>query len=107
MLVEKEVTWDVASFKMNNGDEVVAKVISQTGKGEFVIEFPLLLAMTQRGPAFVPYMTTIDLDANLHIDSSKYMIAHKTEASVAESYRTMKIEMTTGIKTAPQSIFTG
>ena len=61
MLVDKDKisAGDVVSFKISSGEELVAKIASITTT-DYILNRPLALGMSPKGPIFTPYMVTVD-----------------------------------------------
>ena len=57
MLKQKFNQNDILSLKMQSGEEIICKFISQTAD-EYLIERPLALVMTQKGLGFAPWVQT-------------------------------------------------
>ena len=57
MLKQKFTQNDILSMKIQSGEEIICKFISQTDK-EYLIERPLALVMMQKGLGFAPVSYT-------------------------------------------------
>ena len=96
MLAIKKYEKDaVVTFKLVNGDEVVAKVVEDTDTG-FVISKPCTVIPSQQGIALVQSMFTSDLNKSISIDKSHVMLHAPTVKDVENYY----IQTTTGITPA-------
>lgn len=103
MIIEKKeivAAGDVVSFRLSNGDEIVAKLVSVDDKA-LVVSKPIIaqiqmVAANQAGIAFAPFMATINEDtakfsfprSNLQSDPLK------SRADIAANY----LKMTTGLE---------
>lgn len=95
MLLEKVkfTQGDIISLKLISGEEVVAKYISED-LSDIVIHSPVMLAMTQKGPAMAPFMITVDQEKDLSISKTSIVLRSFTVKDVADQYRFQ----TTGIQ---------
>ena len=92
----------VYTFKLNSGEEVIAKV---TGINENLvsIEDPVSVAPGQHGMGLVPSMFTADPDQNAQLNMNCVAIHSITDENVRMKY----IEATTGIKVPDKKILVG
>ena len=94
---QKYASGDVVSFKMVNGDELVAKVVEETGEG-FSVASPCTIMPSQQGIGLIQSLFSADQDAKVFL-SRQHVMFH------AESLEQMKshyIKTTTGIDVAPK-----
>ena len=92
----------VYTFKLNSGDEHIAKI--QTRGGEFlIIEHPVSVAPGPQGLGLVPSMFTADPDAEIKLNSNSVSIYALTDDAVKMKY----IEATTGIKVPEKKLILG
>ena len=89
---------DIATFKLSNGDELVAKVVSKSPSGDFVINKPHSVIPSQQGVGLYPSLITADPDSNLAIDHNHIMMCAPTVPEIEAHY----IKMTTGVVVAPK-----
>jgi len=85
----------IVSFKLVNGDEIVAKVIDQTDNG-FVINKPCTVMPSQKGLGLIQSLFTSDLNKNVTLDNGHVMMHSPTITDVENHY----IKTTTGIEPA-------
>ena len=86
MLVQNFNPGDVISFKISSGEELVAKLVQITPT-HFILNRPLALGMTPQGPAFTPYMVTVDFKSeDLHLDKTHVVAISKTQEQIKTSY---------------------
>jgi citrate lyase synthetase len=92
----------VYSFKLNSGEELIAKVI-QAG-GEFIqIEEPVSIAPSPQGMGLVPSIFTADPKGEFRLNTSSVSIYAETEDAVRMKY----LEATTGIKVPDKKLILG
>ena len=92
----------VYTFKLNSGEELIAKVI-QAG-GEFIqIEEPVSIAPTQQGMQMIPSVFTANPKAEFKLNTTSIALYAETDDSVRMKY----LEATTGIKIPDKKIVLG
>ena len=92
----------VYTFKLNSGEELIAKVI-QAG-GEFIqIEEPVSIAPTQQGMQMIPSVFTANPKAEFKLNTTSIALYAETDDSVRMKY----LEATTGIKVPEKKIVLG
>lgn len=96
-------TGKVYTFKLNSGEELIAKVTTFTGGDCIQIENPVSVAPGPQGLGLVPSMFTADPDAEIMLNSNSVSIYALTEDSVKMKY----IEATTGIKVPDKKLILG
>lgn len=105
MLIEqnKYSEGDIASFKLINGDELVARIIEDSAL-EYKLERPCTVVPSQKGIMLIASLFTAQPDMKVNISKSHVLLHAGTAKEVRDHY----IEITTGIKTVPAgSIVTG
>jgi hypothetical protein len=88
---------DIASFKMVNGDELVAKIVEETMEG-FSVASPCTVMPSQQGIGLIQSLFSAEQDARVFL-SRQHVMFH------AESLEQMKshyIKTTTGIDVTPK-----
>lgn len=86
---------DVVSFKLVNGDEIVAKLEAENDN-EFIISTPLTaIPGPTGGIGLVGSMFTAESDSHAPLSKSQVMLSFKTVEMIADHYR----QRTTGIET--------
>jgi len=88
---------DIASFKMVNGDELVAKIVEETMEG-FSVASPCTVMPSQQGIGLIQSLFSAEQDAKVFL-SRQHVMFH------AESLEQMKshyIKTTTGIDVTPK-----
>jgi hypothetical protein len=83
----------VVSFKIVNGDEIVAKVVEET-QDSFVINKPTTVMPSQKGLALMQSLFTSELNKNITLDKRHVMMHSPTVKDVEDYY----IQTTTGIQ---------
>ena len=96
MLAAKRYDKDqIVSLKLVNGDEIVAKVVSDT-ETAFVVDKPTTVVTSAKGLGLVQSLFTSDLNKNISIDKTHVMLHATTIKEVEDIY----IQTTTGIQPA-------
>jgi hypothetical protein len=83
----------VVSFKIINGDELVAKIVEETDDA-FVINKPTTVMPSQQGLGLMQSLFTSDLNKNIRLSKSHVMMHAPTIKDVENHY----IKTTTGIE---------
>ena len=92
----------VYTFKLNSGEELIAKVI-QAGGDFIIIEEPVSIAPTQQGMQMIPSIFTANPKGEFKLNTSSVAIYAETDDSVRMKY----LEATTGIKVPDKKIILG
>lgn len=95
-------TEQVYTFKLNSGEELIAKV-RQAGGDFIVIEEPVSIAPTQQGMQMIPSIFTADPKGEFKLNTSSIAIYAETDDSVRMKY----LEATTGIKVPDKKLILG
>lgn len=94
MLVTSKYEKDqVVSFKIMNGDELVAKIVEETDDA-FVISKPTTVMPSQQGLGLMQSLFTSDLNKNIRLSKNHVMMHAPTVKDVENHY----IKTTTGIE---------
>jgi hypothetical protein len=91
MNIEKD---KVYTFKLNNADEVVAKVVDIDTDGDLIVSNPLSAIPSEKGIQLVFAIFTADPKENLTINKTAITSVSTTREEVSDHY----LEVTTGIK---------
>jgi hypothetical protein len=83
---------EVYTFKLNSGEELIAKVIKVDGN-DLVIKEPVSVAPGPQGMGLMPSMFTADPDAETRLNTSAVSIYALTDDSVKAKY----IQATSGL----------
>ena len=86
---------DIVSFKLVNGDEIIAKIIEETDK-EFVLSKPCTVMPSQQGIGLIQSLFTSDLSKNVPLEKRHVMMHSITLEAIKNHY----IQTTTGIEPA-------
>ncbi len=95
-------TDQVYTFKMNSGEEMVAKV-RHSGGDWIVLEEPVSIAPGPQGMGLVPSLFTADPREEIKLNTNSVSLVSKTDDSVKMKY----LEATTGIKVPEKKILVG
>ena len=95
-------TNEVYTFKLNSGEELIAKV-KETGDNWVVLEEPASIAPTQKGIQLIPSMFTSEPKSEVRLNTSSVSLVGTTEDGVKMKY----LEMTTGITVPDKKIILG
>jgi hypothetical protein len=96
MLIDKGVTaGEVVTIKLTSGEELVAKLDSETPT-HYKLARPLVLSMGPQGVGMVPYLFTVSQDKIIDLNKSTVTVCVPTMKEAADQY----IQSTTGIKLA-------
>ena len=92
----------VYTFKMNSGEEMVAKV-KMSGGDWITLEEPVSIAPGPQGMGLVPSLFTADPKEEIRLNTNSVSLVSKTDDSVKMKY----LEATTGIKVPSKKIVLG
>lgn len=93
----------VYTFKLNSGEELIAKVTASNDPNDVTIENPVSVAPGPQGMGLVPSLFTADPSQSAQLNMNCVAIAALTDESVCLKY----IEATTGIKVPEKKILVG
>lgn len=93
---------EVYTFKLNSGEEVVAKVAAVDG-GQIELSDPLSVAPNPQGMGLMPTMFTADQEKNAILNTNTVALY----AESADAIRSKYIEATTGIATTSKKLILG
>ena len=92
----------VYTFKLNSGEELIAKVI-QSGSEFIQIEEPVSIAPSQQGMQMIPSVFTADPKGEFRLNSNSIVMYAETDDNIKDKY----LEATTGIKVPSKKIVLG
>jgi hypothetical protein len=95
-------TGQVYTFKLNSGEELISKVLSDDADS-ITIEEPVSVAPGPQGMGLMPSMFTADPKSETRLNKSAVTIYALTDDSVKMKY----IEATTGIRVPDKKIVMG
>lgn len=96
MLISKSIdiaVGDVMTFKMTNGDEIVASVDKITDT-TIIMKKPYVVVPNQQGLGIMPVMFSVDADQKVSVARSQIMMHAPTTESVVKHYT----QVTSGIQ---------
>jgi hypothetical protein len=93
----------VYTFKMNSGEELIAKVTKEMTVSDVTVAEPVSIAPTQQGMQMIPSMFTAEPNQSVTINTNSIAMYAETEDSIKMKY----IEATTGIKIPEKKILVG
>lgn len=94
MLVSKKYSEnDVVTFKLVNGDEIVAKVISDTDTG-FTVSKPCSVIPSERGIGLMQTLFSADINSNMTLSKQHVILHAPSVKDIVNHY----IRTTTGIE---------
>tara|TARA_R110000868_G_scaffold2334_3_gene17389 strand:- start:212 stop:523 length:312 start_codon:yes stop_codon:yes gene_type:complete len=98
------VTPHVYTFKLNSGEEIIAKVIEVLATtGYLTIESPVSVAPGPKGMGLVPSMFTASPTEEVRLNTNSISMFARTDEPVENKY----IEATTGIKMPEKKLILG
>ena len=92
----------VYTFKLNSGEELIAKV-TKVEQDAFVIEEPVSIAPGPKGMGLVPSLFTANLKSSVRLNTNSVALIAETEQQVRDKYR----EATTGISVPDKKLILG
>ena len=92
----------VYTFKLNSGEELIAKVI-QAGAEFIQIEEPVSIAPSQQGMQMIPSVFTANPKGEFKLNTTSIALYAETDDSIKMKY----LEATTGIKVPDKKIVLG
>jgi hypothetical protein len=95
-------TGKVYTFKLNSGEEMIAKVL-EIGQTNITITEPVSIAPSQQGMQMIPSMFTAEQRGNVTLNTSAIAFYANTDDNIKDKY----IEATTGIKLPDKKIVMG
>ena len=95
MLISKNGynTDDIISFKILNGDEIVAKLVSEDDDS-FTVVKPMAIVPSPQGIALMSALFSVELGKHIRLDKKHVMLNGPTVDQIADHYR----EVTSGIQ---------
>lgn len=99
MKLEKNTVY---TFKLNTGEELVARFVAD--QGDYLeIEHPILTVISPQGLQMMPGLFSANLDQTLQLNKSSWAMIAETREDVRNSW----IQATTGIVPVKKQIITG
>lgn len=97
-----ELKNEVYTFKLNSGEELIAKVV-ETATDWIKIQEPVSIAPSQGGMQMIPSVFTADPKDDFKLNTNSIAIVAVTDDSLKMKY----LEATTGIKVPDKKIVLG
>jgi hypothetical protein len=96
MLIDRGVApGEVITLKLTSGEELVAKLVDDQVM-HYKLAHPMVIAMSPKGPALMPYLFTVDPSKEVKISKSAVVVTEATDKMFADQF----IQQTTGIAMA-------
>lgn len=83
---------DTVSFKLNSGEEIVARLDAEE-PGTYTLKKPMTLIAQQEGLGLAPFMFSVSPDGKFMLQSSAVSCIAKTEKEISKQY----VSTTSGI----------
>jgi hypothetical protein len=93
---------NIYTFKLNSGEELVAKVVD-VSKDTFSVDHPVSIAPGPQGMGLVPSIFTGNMNEPVQLNINSVALIANTDESVAAKY----IEATIGIRVPDKKIIMG
>ena len=95
MLLEKNTLDEnnIITLKLSSGEEIIGKFIKEDDTS-YLMEKPLMLAMSQKGVGMAPILMTVNPESRIKIQKHAVMILANSDEEIAKQY----IYQTTGIQ---------
>lgn len=91
----------IYTFKLNTGEEVVARLLQDDPTG-ILIEHPILTVLSPQGLQLMPGLFSANLDKKIRLNNYSWAMVAEARDDVADSW----LEATTGIKPVSKQILT-
>ena len=95
-------TNNIYTFKLNTGEELIARVV-EIAPDHMIIEHPILTVISQQGLQMMPGLFSADLGQNVRLNNASWAMIAETRQDVQDSW----IQATTGIAPIRKQIITG
>jgi len=95
-------TNNIYTFKLNTGEELIARVV-EISPDHMIIEHPILTVISQQGLQMMPGLFSADLGQNVRLNNASWAMIAETRQDVRDSW----IQATTGIAPVRKQIITG
>jgi hypothetical protein len=100
MLIKTFKSNDIVTMKLVTGEEIITKFVAGD-ELSYRVSKPLVLSITQQGPAMTPFLFTAELDGEISLPKNAVIAIAVTEKTTANQY----IKGTTGIQPATTNNF--
>ena len=86
MIIQKPLkVGEIISFKLNSGEELVARMDDQTPT-QYTLFKPMVLIMQQQGLGLAPFMFGVSPDAKFELQAHAVSCMAATETEIAKQY---------------------
>ncbi len=92
----------IYTFKLNTGEELVAK-LTTINPDHLVIQHPILTVLSPQGLQMMPGLFSANMDKTVRLNNSSWAMIAETRDDVRDSW----IQATTGIAPMRKQIITG
>ena len=92
----------VYTFKLNTGEELVAK-LTEINPDHLVIQHPILTVISQQGLQMMPGLFSAKMEQEIRLNNASWAMIAETRDDVRDSW----IQATTGIAPVRKQIITG
>lgn len=89
---------DLVSFKLANGDEIVAEIVESTMSG-WVLKKPCIVVPSQQGIGLMQALFTGNMEHSVELNASSVLLHAETIPEMHSHY----FKTTTGLDVAPKS----
>lgn len=101
MLINKQSSYtsgDIVSFKLANGDEIIAEIVEVNDTG-WIVKKPCVVVPSQQGIGLMQALFTGNVERGMELNRSSVLLHADTIPEMHSHY----IKTTTGIDVAPKS----
>jgi len=95
-------TNNIYTFKLNTGEELIARIV-EIAPDHMIIEHPILTVISQQGLQMMPGLFSADLGQNVRLNNASWAMIAETRQDVRDSW----IQAITGIAPVRKQIITG
>jgi len=95
-------TNEIYTFKLNTGEELVAKLLEKN-TDHMLIEHPILTVLSPQGLQMMPGLFSANLEKSIRLNNTSWAMIAETRDDVRDSW----IQATTGIAPVRKQIITG
>jgi len=92
----------VYTFKLNTGEELVAK-LTEINQDHLVIQHPILTVLSQQGLQMMPGLFSAKMEQEIRLNNTSWAMIAETRDDVRDSWT----QATTGIAPVRKQIITG
>lgn len=100
--MSKYTEGDIVTFKLVNGDEAIAKIITENDV-EYIISRPCMLVPAPQGIGLMQALLSVNAETTFALQKSHVLLHGPTNNNLSNHY----IEVTTGIKLSDKAVLMG